>query len=155
MGPSWATPPACALARVCVERERRRQAQCAASSTALSLILPLCRIHRWNFTPSPGWTTEEAATLKLCLMHLGVGRWKEIQVEKREGRETGRAPAAGARSNDPTPLINQSNPSVSLSLSFFTQESGLLPGKMVQQLNGQTQRLLGQQSLAAYTGLKV
>ena len=88
-------------------------------------------------------------------MHLGVGRWKEIQVEKREGRETGRAPAAGARSNDPTPLVNQSHPSVSLSLSFFTQESGLLPGKMVQQLNGQTQRLLGQQSLAAYTGLKV
>ena len=32
---------------------------------------------------------------------------------------------------------------------------GLLSGKMIQQLNGQTQRLLGQQSLAAYTGLKV
>ncbi|KXZ44344.1 hypothetical protein GPECTOR_69g437 [Gonium pectorale] len=32
---------------------------------------------------------------------------------------------------------------------------GLLPGKMIQQLNGQTQRLLGQQSLAAYTGLRV
>lgn len=27
-------------------------------------------------------------------------------------------------------------------------ETGLLPGKMIQQLNGQTQRLLGQQSLA-------
>ena len=35
------------------------------------------------------------------------------------------------------------------------QATGLLPGKMVQQLNGQTQRLLGQQSLAAYTGLQV
>ena len=34
-------------------------------------------------------------------------------------------------------------------------DSGLLPGKMIQQLNGQTQRLLGQQSLAAYTGLQV
>ena len=33
--------------------------------------------------------------------------------------------------------------------------TGLLPGKMTQQLNGQTQRLLGQQSLAAYTGLRV
>lgn len=33
--------------------------------------------------------------------------------------------------------------------------TGLLPGKMIQQLNGQTQRLLGQQSLAAYSGLKV
>ncbi|KAG2439105.1 hypothetical protein HYH02_006627 [Chlamydomonas schloesseri] len=33
--------------------------------------------------------------------------------------------------------------------------TGLLPGKLIQQLNGQTQRLLGQQSLAAYTGLKV
>lgn len=32
---------------------------------------------------------------------------------------------------------------------------GLLPGKLIQQLNGQTQRLLGQQSLAAYTGLQV
>ena len=32
---------------------------------------------------------------------------------------------------------------------------GLLPGKLIQQLNGQTQRLLGQQSLAAYTGLCV
>ena len=34
-------------------------------------------------------------------------------------------------------------------------ELGLLPGKLIQQLNGQTQRLLGQQSLAAYTGLQV
>lgn len=34
-------------------------------------------------------------------------------------------------------------------------DTGLLPGKMIQQLNGQTQRLLGQQSLAAYTGLQV
>lgn len=34
-------------------------------------------------------------------------------------------------------------------------ETGLLPGKLIQQLNGQTQRLLGQQSLAAYTGLRV
>lgn len=35
------------------------------------------------------------------------------------------------------------------------EATGLLPGKLYQQLNGQTQRLLGQQSLAAYTGLKV
>ena len=28
-------------------------------------------------------------------------------------------------------------------------ESGCLPGKLIQQLNGQTQRLLGQQSLAS------
>ncbi|GAB4818907.1 hypothetical protein N2152v2_005953 [Parachlorella kessleri] len=34
-------------------------------------------------------------------------------------------------------------------------EEGLLPGKLIQQLNGQTQRLLGQQSLAAVTGLQV
>lgn len=34
-------------------------------------------------------------------------------------------------------------------------ETGLLPGKLIQQLNGQTQRLLGQQSLAAFTGLQV
>jgi hypothetical protein len=33
--------------------------------------------------------------------------------------------------------------------------TGLLPGKLIQQLNGQTQRLLGQQSLAACSGLKV
>lgn len=33
--------------------------------------------------------------------------------------------------------------------------TGGLPGKLIQQLNGQTQRLLGQQSLAAYTGLQV
>ncbi|GLI70697.1 hypothetical protein VaNZ11_015638 [Volvox africanus] len=33
--------------------------------------------------------------------------------------------------------------------------TGLLPGKLIQQLNGQTQRLLGQQSLAAFTGLRV
>ena len=71
------------------------------------------KTHRWNFTPSPGWTADQAATLKLCLMRLGVGRWVQIQA------------------------------------------TGLLPGKMVQQLNGQTQRLLGQQSLAAYTGLQV
>jgi hypothetical protein len=35
------------------------------------------------------------------------------------------------------------------------QATGLLPGKMAQQLNGQTQRLLGQQSLAPFTGLRV
>eukprot|EP01025_Chloroclados_australasicus_P032012 TRINITY_DN3240_c0_g1_i3.p2 TRINITY_DN3240_c0_g1~~TRINITY_DN3240_c0_g1_i3.p2 ORF type:complete len:301 (-),score=27.03 TRINITY_DN3240_c0_g1_i3:390-1292(-) len=35
------------------------------------------------------------------------------------------------------------------------QETGLLPGKVIQQLYGQTQRLLGQQSLSAYTGLRV
>ena len=31
-------------------------------------------------------------------------------------------------------------------------DSGFLPGKLIQQLNCQTQRLIGQQSLAAYTG---
>ena len=34
-------------------------------------------------------------------------------------------------------------------------EAGVLPGKQIQQLNGQTQRFLGQQSLAEYTRLKV
>ena len=34
-------------------------------------------------------------------------------------------------------------------------QSGVLPGKTIQQMNCQTQRLLGQQSLAAYTGLRV
>ncbi|CAL5223286.1 g5774 [Coccomyxa viridis] len=67
----------------------------------------------WNFTPSPGWTKEEAAILKLCLMKYGVGKWVQIL------------------------------------------ETGLLPGKLIQQLNGQAQRLLGQQSLAGCTGLLV
>jgi len=31
----------------------------------------------------------------------------------------------------------------------------VLPGKQIQQLNGQTQRLLGQQSLAEFTNMKV
>ena len=34
-------------------------------------------------------------------------------------------------------------------------EAGVLPGKQIQQLNGQTQRFLGKQSLAEYTRLKV
>ena len=34
-------------------------------------------------------------------------------------------------------------------------EAGVLPGKQIQQLNGQTQRFLGQQSIAEYTRLKV
>jgi len=34
-------------------------------------------------------------------------------------------------------------------------ESGCLPGKLIQQLNGQTQRLLGQQSLATFTRLRI
>ena len=34
-------------------------------------------------------------------------------------------------------------------------DSGVLPGKQIQQLNGQTQRFLGKQSLAEYTRLKV
>lgn len=67
----------------------------------------------WNFTPSPGWTKDEANALRLCLMKFGVGMWVQIV------------------------------------------DSGVLPGKQIQQLNGQTQRLLGQQSLAEYTRLKV
>ena len=67
----------------------------------------------WNFTPSPGWTKDECATLRLCLMKFGIGRWMQIV------------------------------------------ESGVLPGKQIQQLNGQTQRLLGQQSLAEYTSMHV
>lgn len=63
-------------------------------------------IRSWNFTPSPGWTKDEAQILKLCLMKYGVGRWVQIL------------------------------------------DTGLLPGKLIQQLNGQTQRLIGQQSLA-------
>lgn len=62
---------------------------------------------------SPGWSREEAETLKLLLMRHGVGRWVRIS------------------------------------------DSGLLPGKQIQQLSAQTQRLLGQQSLAAFTGLRV
>lgn len=34
-------------------------------------------------------------------------------------------------------------------------DTGLLPGKMIQQLSGQTQRLLGQQALAAFNGLQL
>ena len=34
-------------------------------------------------------------------------------------------------------------------------DAGVLPGKQIQQLNGQTQRFLGKQSLAEYTRLKV
>ena len=34
-------------------------------------------------------------------------------------------------------------------------DSGVLPGKQIQQLNGQTQRLLGKQSLAEYSGLRL
>ena len=70
-------------------------------------------LYSWNFTPSPGWTREEARILKLCLLKYGIGKWVQIL------------------------------------------DTGLLPGKMIQQLNGQTQRLLGQQSLAAYTGLRL
>ena len=67
----------------------------------------------WNFTPSPGWTREEAHALRLCLQKFGVGKWVQIV------------------------------------------DSGVLPGKQIQQLNGQTQRLLGQQSLAEFTGMRV
>ena len=44
-----------------------------------------------------------------------------------------------------------------LGVGKWTQilDTGLLQGKLIQQLNGQTQRLLGQQSLAAFTGLQV
>lgn len=67
----------------------------------------------WNFTPSPGWSRDEAHALRLCLKKFGVGKWIQIV------------------------------------------DSGVLPGKQIQQLNGQTQRLLGQQSLAEYSGMCV
>lgn len=98
---------------VCVGGEEKNSSRCDAALTAPPPTTPHTQPPSWNFTPSPGWTTDEAATLKLCLMALGVGRWAQIQA------------------------------------------CGLLPGKMHQQLNGQTQRLLGQQSLMAYTGLQV
>ena len=117
-------PPPCASKRTL---ERLKNGLCYRTR-ALSCASHCCRAtelpspphtqkkqkkHRWNFTPSPGWTKEEVQILRLCLMKLGVGQWVAI--------------------------LN----------------TGLLPGKMIQQLNGQTQRLLGQQSLAAYTGLRV
>lgn len=97
---------------------------CKLTTTSLLILLTelsssqhhYCLLYfclRWNFTPSPGWTREEAHILKLCLIKFGIGRWVQIL------------------------------------------DYGLLPGKLIQQLNGQTQRLLGQQSLAAYTGLQV
>lgn len=67
----------------------------------------------WNFTPSPGWTKDEAYALRQCLKKFGIGRWVQIV------------------------------------------DSGVLPGKQIQQLNGQTQRLLGKQSLAEYSGLRL
>ena len=67
----------------------------------------------WNFTPSPGWTKDEAFALRQCLKKFGIGKWVQIV------------------------------------------DSGVLPGKQIQQLNGQTQRLLGKQSLAEYSGLKL
>tara|TARA_B110000003_G_scaffold222278_1_gene222422 strand:+ start:745 stop:1674 length:930 start_codon:yes stop_codon:yes gene_type:complete len=67
----------------------------------------------WNFTPSPGWTKDEAYALRQCLKKFGIGKWVQIV------------------------------------------DSGVLPGKQIQQLNGQTQRLLGIQSLAAYSGMKL
>lgn len=69
-------------------------------------VAPTHNIRSWNFTPSPGWTEEEARTLKLCVMRHGVGAWGQIAA------------------------------------------TGLLPGKTTGQLSSQTQRLLGQQSLA-------
>lgn len=84
------------------------------ATLALSRLSSVCCTPaRWNFTPAPGWSKEEAEILKLLLLKHGVGRWIQIL------------------------------------------DTGLLPGKLIQQLNGQTQRLLGQQSLAAYTGLQV
>jgi hypothetical protein len=67
----------------------------------------------WNFTPSPGWTKEEAMALRACLKKFGIGKWVQIV------------------------------------------DSRVLPGKQIQQLNGQTQRLLGKQSLAEYTGMRL
>jgi hypothetical protein len=32
----------------------------------------------WNFTPSPGWTRDEAHALRLCLKKFGVGKWVQI-----------------------------------------------------------------------------
>ena len=81
---------------LCTQRAR-------AATKACSLTCPWCR---WNYTPSPGWTKEEANILKLLLMKFGVGKYRLIE------------------------------------------ETRLLPGKNDQQLSGQTQRLLGQQSLA-------
>jgi hypothetical protein len=67
--------------------------------------LPLSQKRSWNFTPSPGWTKDEAATLKLCLMHLGVGKWKEIQVRRGRGERgsDGRRRRAGSRTQTQTP----------------------------------------------------
>jgi len=67
----------------------------------------------WNFTPSPGWSKDEAYALRQLLKKFGIGKWVQIV------------------------------------------DSGVLPGKQIQQLNGQTQRLLGKQSLAEYSGMRL
>jgi hypothetical protein len=67
----------------------------------------------WNVSLSPGWTQDEAATLRLLLMFYGVGSWSSIT------------------------------------------RSGRLPGKTQAQIFLQTQRMLGQQSLAEFKGLKL
>lgn len=56
-------------------------------TSSLPAAHPLWHTCSWNFTPAPGWTKEEAQTLKLCLMKHGVGRWMQIL-------ETGLLPGA-------------------------------------------------------------
>eukprot|EP01088_Endostelium_zonatum_P021165 TRINITY_DN8185_c0_g1_i1.p1 TRINITY_DN8185_c0_g1~~TRINITY_DN8185_c0_g1_i1.p1 ORF type:complete len:255 (-),score=88.93 TRINITY_DN8185_c0_g1_i1:149-913(-) len=67
----------------------------------------------YNYSLSPGWSTEEVQVLRKLLMKFGVGRWKAIM------------------------------------------RSGALPGKSNSQLNIQTQRLLGQQTIAEFMGINL
>ena len=91
----------------------------------------------WNFTPSPGALPEPR-----CSRAANVS----------PGPALSRAPA-GARPR--AGWTKEEVVALKLALGKFgigrwvqIVDSGVLPGKLIQQLNGQTQRLLGQQSLA-------
>ena len=104
----------------------------------------------WNFTPSPGWKLEEVAKLRLCLMKFGIGAFKSLPLRSDRAPPPSLAPsprAPSARATHPPTPRERSGRWVQI------VDSGILPGKQIQQLNGQTQRLLGQQSLAEYTGM--
>jgi len=77
----------------------------ASKARGVSLVASSHSRSLFNGSLSPGWTREECEILRLAIMKIGVGGWKEII------------------------------------------ESGCLPGKTPSQLNLQTQRLCGQQSI--------
>jgi hypothetical protein len=96
----------------------------------------------WNFTPSPGAAHRSRQTCGFSPRKPRV----------RAANQRAVAPARAGWTKDEVVALKLALEKFGIGRWVQIVDSGVLPGKLIQQLNGQTQRLLGQQSIAGALG---